>query len=109
MLRITGSASPSEQFSIPSGDELARLQDEFGRRHCLLIPGLFDPPLADEIAHRIARSDFYLREHAGIGVEACMEVNATLAWLLLLVNDQRMLEVVRLITGCGPIGHFDGR
>ena len=38
-----------------------------------------------------------------------MEVNAALAWLLLLVNDERMLEVVRLITGCGPIGHFDGR
>jgi 2OG-Fe(II) oxygenase superfamily len=38
-----------------------------------------------------------------------MEVNATLAWLLLLVNDERVLEVVRSITGCGPIGHFDGR
>jgi hypothetical protein len=109
MLRITGSASPSEQFSIPSGDELARLRDEFGRRHCLLIPGLFDSSLADEIAHRIKSSDFYRREHPGIGVEACMEVNATLAWLLLLVNDRRMLEVVRSITGCEPIGHFEGR
>ena len=38
-----------------------------------------------------------------------MEVNATLARLLLLVNDERMLDVVRSITGCGPIGHFDGR
>ena len=109
MLRITGSASPSEQLRIPSGGELARLRDEFGHRHCLLIPGLFDRALAVEIAHRVASSDFYLREHPGIGVEACMEVNATLAWLLLLVNDERMLEVVRTITGCEPIGHFDGR
>jgi len=110
MLRITGSASPSEQLFIPSGDEqLARLRDEFGHRHCLLIPRLFEPALADEIARRVENSDFYRREHAGIGVEACMEVNATLAWLLLLLNDQRMLEVVELITGCGPIGHFDGR
>ena len=38
-----------------------------------------------------------------------MEINATLAWLLLLVNDERVLEVVRWISGCGPIGHFDGR
>ena len=76
MLRITGSASPSEQLSIPSGDELARLRDEFGHRHCLLIPGLFDHALADEIAHRLESSDFYRREHPGIGVEACMEVNA---------------------------------
>ena len=38
-----------------------------------------------------------------------MEVNGTLAWLLLLVNDERVFEVVRSITGCEPIGHFDGR
>ena len=38
-----------------------------------------------------------------------MEVNATLAWLLLLVNDERVLAIVRSITGCAPIGHFDGR
>ena len=37
-----------------------------------------------------------------------MDSNATLAWLLLLVNDARMLEVVQSISGCGPIGHFDG-
>jgi len=109
MLRITGSASPSEQLCIPSGDEFARLRDEFGHRHCLLIPDLFDRALADKIARLLESSDFYRREHPGIGVEACMEVNATLAWLLLLVNDERMLEVVRLITDCGPIGHFDGR
>lgn len=109
MLRITGSASPSEQLCVPSGDELARLRDEFGRRHCLLIPGLFDHALADEIARLVEGSGFYRREHPGIGVEACMEVNATLAWLLLLVNDERMLEVVRSITSCEPIGHFNGR
>jgi 2OG-Fe(II) oxygenase superfamily len=109
MLRITGSASPSEQLYVPSGEELARLRDEFGRRHCLLFPGLFERALADEIAHLVERSDFYRREHPGVGVEACMEVNATLAWLLLLVNDERMLELVRAITGCEPIGHFEGR
>jgi hypothetical protein len=109
MLRITGSATPSEQLRVPSGEELALLQDEFGRRHCLLIPGLFDRALADEIARQIEGSDFYRREHAGIGVEACMEVNATLAWLLLLVNDERMLEVVKSVTGCEQIGHFEGR
>src|SRR5215213_3021995 len=109
MLRITGSTSPSKQLWIPSEVELARLQDEFGRRHCLLIPGLLDRALADEIAPLVASSDFYRREHRGIGVEACMEVNATLAWLLLLVNDERILEVVRSITGREPIGHFDGR
>lgn len=109
MLRITESPTPSQQFTPPSEGELTRLRDEFGRRHCVLLPGLLDPALAGEIARRVQRSEFYRREHEGVGVEACMEINATLAWLLLLVNDERVLEVVRWISGCGPIGHFDGR
>jgi hypothetical protein len=109
MLRIAASGLPSEQLLVPAEDELACLREEFRRRHCLMIPSLIDEALADEIARLVEGSDFYRREHDGIGVEACMEVNATLAWLLLLVNDERMLEVVRSITSCGPIGHFDGR
>ena len=109
MLRIAASMLPSEQLVVPGEDELARLRDEFRRRHCLMIPRLLDPALADEIARLVEGSEFDRREHDGIGVEACMEVNATLAWLLLLANDERMLDVVQSITGCGPIGHFDGR
>ena len=109
MLRIAASQLPSEQFSVPAEDELARLRGEFERRHCLMIPRLLDHALADEIARLVEGSDFHPRVHDGIGVEASMEANAALAWLLLLVNDERMLEVVRSITGCGPIGHFDGR
>ena len=109
MLRIAASVLPTEQLSVPAEDELACLRDEFASRHCLMIPSLVDEALADQIARFVESSDFYRREHDGIGVEECMEVNATLAWLLLLVNDKRMLEVVRSITGCGPIGHFAGR
>lgn len=85
------------------------MREQFRHRHCLQIPRLLDHPLADEIARLVEGSEFDRREHDGIGVEECMEVNATLAWLLLLVNDERMLEVVESITECGPIGHFDGR
>jgi hypothetical protein len=109
MLRVVASPVSSEQLSVPAEGELARLREEFGRRHCLMIPRLLDRALAQHIALCVENSDFYRREHEGIGVEACMEVNTTLAWLLLLVNDQRMLEVIRSISGCGPIGHFDGR
>jgi hypothetical protein len=109
MLRIVSSILPSKQFLVPAQDEQARLRDEFGRRRCLMIPGLLEPALADEVARRIELADFYRREHHGIGVEECMEVNGTLAWLLLLVNDERMLQIVRSITGCAPIAHFDGR
>ena len=61
------------------------------------------------LARLVDGSSFYRREHDGIGVEHCMEVNAALAWLLLLINDERLLDVIRSITGCASIGHFDGR
>lgn len=109
MLRITGSTSPSDQLSVPAEEELTRLREELGRQHCVVLPGLLDTPLADEIGRRVERSNFDRREHEGVGVEACMEVNATLAWLLLLVNDERVLKVIRSISGCDRIGHFDGR
>lgn len=109
MLRITGSTSPSEQLPVPSAEELTQLREEFRRRHHVLLPGLLDFDLADDIARRVEHSDFYRLEHEGIGVEACMTRNATLAWLLLLVNDVRFLEIVRSISGCDPIGHFQGR
>ena len=109
MLRIAASRSPQEEVAVPEEHDRARLREVFRRRHCLVIPRFLDPALAEEIAIRVEQSSFHRREHAGIGVEACMDVNATLAWLLLLVNDVRVLEIVRSITGCGPIGNFDGR
>src|SRR5919204_2742272 len=109
MLRLSESRAPSEQFSLPESEELTRLRDEFTSRHCVLLPSLLEPALADTIAAQIESSSFYRREHEGIGVEDCMEPNATLAWLMLLVNDNRMRDVVRAITRCGPIGSFDGR
>ena len=109
MLRITASVSPSAQLLVPAEDELAAMRDEFRSRHCLVIPRLLDRSLASELARLVEGSHFYRREHDGIGVEDCMEVNAVLAWLLLLVNDERLLDVVRSITDYGLIGHFDGR
>jgi hypothetical protein len=109
MLRISESKRPSDQFTLPRRDELERLSEEFSSRHCVLLPGLLEPALADTISARIETSEFYRREHHGVGVEDCMQPNATLAWLLLLVNDNRMREVIRTITDCGPIGSFDGR
>lgn len=66
MFRITGSSSPSEQLSVPAEDELARLREEFSRRHCVVLPGLLDAPLADEIGRRVENSQFYRLEHEGI-------------------------------------------
>jgi hypothetical protein len=109
VLRIAASSVPSEQLSVPSEEDLAGMREEFERQHCLLIPGLFEEVLADRIVGLVERSRFHRREHAGIGVEDCMEVNATLACLLVLVNDERLLDVIRSITGHESIGHFDGR
>jgi hypothetical protein len=109
MLRITGSSSPSEQIAVPSEDDVRDLNEKFRRRHCIVLPGLLERALAEDLARRVEAAEFSRLEHEGIGVEACMRRNSTLAWLLLLVNDRRVVDFVRSITGCGPIGHFMGR
>lgn len=38
-----------------------------------------------------------------------MEAGPALALLLFVANDPRLFEIVRDLTGCGPIGCFDGR
>src|SRR5690242_20997768 len=97
----------SQPVSLPAGDDLQRVQADLRTQHAALLPGFLSPALANELAERIAGADFYRREHAGIGVEACMETNATLAWLLLLVNDESVRTFVESVCGCGPVGHFD--
>jgi Coenzyme PQQ synthesis protein D (PqqD)/2OG-Fe(II) oxygenase superfamily len=109
MLGSTQSTPRAAELAVPAGTELDRVRQEFSRRHCVVLRGLLPNPTATEIARRVESADFYRLEHKGIGVEASMNANATLAWLLLMVNDNRMRAAVETISGSGPLGHFDGR
>jgi 2OG-Fe(II) oxygenase superfamily len=97
------------EFSSGSEQELASLREQFGREHCVRLGGFLDPQLFERIVCGVEEASFYERSHGRIGLEGCMEANSTLATLLLAANDPRLFGVIREITGCGPIGCFDGR
>jgi hypothetical protein len=94
---------------LGSADELAELREQFDREHCVRLRGLIQPPLLEQIINRVGEATFEDRRHGEIGSEECMQSGTTLAMLLLVANDERLFDAIRTITGCGPIGCFDGR
>ncbi len=127
MITITKSSPSSAsagsvEVACGSGNEIARLHEQFEERHCVQIPQLLGPPVFDEIARQVAGADFKPIRHEefqfghaegeeDVGfVEASMDEHTpAFALLHFLVNDPRLFEAVRKITGCDRIGRFDGR
>jgi hypothetical protein len=97
-----------------STDDVARLRADFDRQHCVKLPKFFEPGLLQLIQRQIEGATFYRRVHARRGsasgpVELCMEGNTTSGLLLFLVSGDELFRVIEQITGCDPIGHFNGR
>jgi hypothetical protein len=89
--------------------DLRRLRTQFDERHCIRLPSLLD---ADEFAYlqrQLERAAFADKKHGNIGVEVCLQESPALHLLNFLTNDDRFFELVRRLTGCGPIGTFLGR
>ena len=82
---------------------------EFERHHCLRLPQLLEPGLLQSIQHALDREEFYLRVHEGIGQELCLRSGPTSGLLEFLANDAEFFQAIRRLTGCGPIGCFEGR
>jgi hypothetical protein len=89
--------------------ELARLHREFAQHHCVLLRGLFDRALLREIAEPIARSGFRPKKHARLGTDLAITNPTVPGALTFLVNDSKLFNLVRAITGCPWIGSFGGR
>jgi len=92
--------------------QITALRESFDSTHAIHLPGFLSGDLVDQVQHAIRSAAFYDRSHGNngdIGREECMADNSVLAMLVLLANDSRLLTLVRSITGCAPIGCFDGR
>jgi len=109
MIRTSRPTPGLLDFSPGSDEELEELRERFQRGHHVVLPGLLDPELFDEISQQLDRADFYARDHPGIKVEDNMKANGHLMLLFLVANDPRLFRVVQAITGCGSIGCFAGR
>ena len=88
---------------------LDALRTEFERRHCLHIKTMLEPGLARSMAAALDRSTFADHTHEGIGTELVARSCLATGVLELLANDPQLFDTIRTLTGCGPIGCFDGR
>jgi hypothetical protein len=101
--------------SVSGADkDIAGLRGEFERVHCVKLPGLLEPGLFQFIQRQLANAKWYTRTHDWGGktpppVELCMEQNSVSALLHFLVSGDKFFRAIEQITGCGTIGHFEGR
>jgi 2OG-Fe(II) oxygenase superfamily len=92
-----------------SASEVENLRAEFGRQHCIQFSGLLEAGLVDFIQSEVDHAEFYPKIHKSIGVELSTAHHVLLPLLHILINDQKLFEIVHQITGCGRIGCFTGR
>ena len=92
-----------------SANELENMRGEFDRQHCIQFSGLLEAGLVEFIQSEVDHAEFYPKIHKGIGVELSTAHHVLLPLLHILINDQKLFEIVHQITGCGRIGCFTGR
>ncbi len=88
---------------------IKRLKEKFDRSHCLLLKNFLDPSLLKQIALEIKTGVFYERVHKGISLESCLRPSAVTHILDFAINDSALFQVIREISGCAPVGCFNGR
>ena len=105
MIRLTNSGTV--RTGTPA--EVAAARARFEREGYLKLPGLVDPPLLVALLAAADRAGFHERVHDGIGVELCAAPGPLSGSLELVCNDPALFAAIDDLTGCGPVGCFEGR
>jgi hypothetical protein len=87
----------------------AGLRAEFERLDSVVIEGLLDDRVLDRVERELDAGEFAEISHPTGHTELCMLGGRTVALLLFLCNDPRLIDLVVETTGCGPIDSFVGR
>ena len=92
------------------GDQaIAAWRGEFARCHWVKWPNFIEPTLLALLQARIRTAGFFEKTNAAVGDEARMRSEPVGGVLEFLTNDPVFFDVVRAITGCEPVGCFQGR
>lgn len=90
--------------------QIDALREQFATRHFVRLPRLLGPPLLDRLLHDIEECEFSTRVHEGVGIETGLARRARpVRALEFLANSPALFDLVTDVTGCDPIGCFDGR
>ena len=94
-----------------SPGEVVRLADTFATSHAVKLPRLLEPALLETVSRAVASSRFTERVHAHLDpptIDLGLDDPATHGRLLVLFNDAALFHFVEAVTGCPPIGAFQG-
>jgi hypothetical protein len=98
------------QTVVPrSNRELTAVRERFQCDGHVKLAGLLEPSLLVAVLEAIDRTNFDRRIHDGIGVEMCAPSGAVSGVLEFVLNDPDLFTAISEMTGCGPIGCFEGR
>jgi 2OG-Fe(II) oxygenase superfamily len=92
-----------------SDDDFRAAQRVFAVQHSLRLEGFVDPDLFAALRRALDTAPFRDRTHEGIGTELCLSEGPLSAAMEFLWNAPVLAAAIDRITGCGPIGCFEGR
>lgn len=90
--------------------ELAGLAQTFVRKQAVSLEGFVEPSLLARVQQAVAAAEFIPRTHGTIGTELCMPGdNIAVHMLHVATNRPALFELIERISGCPPVGYYDGR
>ena len=98
----------------PSDDEVAALARTFNTSHLVRFPALLHPSILRKLQARLAADGTWMTfVHPLPDGEQAIELVCTekiaVGLLTVMFQDQALFSAIRAITGCDPIGSFQGR
>jgi hypothetical protein len=92
-------------------EEVDRLAAVFEHEHAVKLPRFLEPALLDAVGRCVASARFAERVHDHLDpptIDLGLDDPAVHGRLLVLFNDAGLFRFVEALTGCGPIGGFQG-
>ena len=89
--------------------QIEAMRSEFKNNHFVLIKHLLPKNLFSKVLKGMPPRAFKKMIHKNISVELCLKSNMAFAFLRFLTNNYAFFDLIQKITGCAPIGCFNGR
>jgi hypothetical protein len=89
--------------------DIPALRAQFDTENCLCLRDLIHPELRPLLAAKLGDAQFATKHYDTVGDEFRMAPNLASGALQLMLNDEAVFSWVRRVTGCAPIGCFNGR
>lgn len=102
------------EVKLPDEKLLFDLRDEFADKHCLLLPKFIEPSLLSYLIQNLSSVHFdtklEMNNDDEFGKVLFVPLNEPILFVFnLLLNNQKLFNVIEQITKCEKIGNFFGR